>query len=71
MSPPADPADFTLHAEQYTDGSSAILSLRCPRCSHGNGYELGNWDPKYDDNATPTVADILAAIAAHEHVLLG
>lgn len=68
MSHPPNPQDFTLHAEQYTDGSSAILALRCPQC---RGHELGNWDPKYDDNATPTVADILAAIAAHEHVLIG
>lgn len=56
MNHSANPEDFTLHAEPYTDGSSAILSLRCP---------------KYDDNATPTVADIQAAIAAHEHVLIG
>lgn len=68
MNHPADPKDFTLHAEPYTDRSSAILSLRCPSC---HGYELGNWDPKYDENATPAVADILAAIAAHEHVLIG
>lgn len=64
----AKPEDITLHAEPYTDGSSAILSLRCPGCL---GYELGNWDPKYDDNATPTVADMLAAIAAHQHILIG
>ncbi|GGV45726.1 hypothetical protein [Streptomyces spectabilis] len=63
-----DPTDFTLHAEPYTDGTSAILALRCPGCL---GYELGNWDPRYDDNATPSVADILAATAAHEHVLIG
>lgn len=56
-----------VHAEPYSDGSSAILSVRCPRCL---GYELGNWDPREDDNATPTVADILAAIAAHEHTLI-
>lgn len=67
MSHPPDPSDFTLHAEPYTDGSSATLSLRCPKC---RGHELGNWDPKYDDNATPTVADILVVIAAHEHVLI-
>jgi hypothetical protein len=60
--------EITVHAEPYTDGSSAILSLRCPGCL---GYELGNWDPKYDNNATPTVADLLAVIAAHEHVLIG
>lgn len=35
----AKPEDITVHAEPYTGGSSAILSLRCPQCL---GYELGN-----------------------------